>query len=107
LISRPEHTVLVYEGKQAEGQSGVIGDLERFRDAIAVFRLDGCDAGANSEATVGDPGGQLRKRFGLKPGEICVIRPDGYVGYIGNAARVADYLSKCLLVESLRADALA
>jgi hypothetical protein len=106
LISRPEHTVLVYEGRQTQGRPGVIGDLERFRETISVFRLDGCHAGATSETTVGDPSGQLRKRYGLKPGGVCAIRPDGYVGYIGEAAGLADYLSSCLLVRSRRADVL-
>lgn len=101
LISRPEHTVLLYESRL-----GVSGELEHFMDAIAVFRLDTSHAGSTGEATVGDPSGQLRRRYGLKPGEVCAIRPDGYVGYIGNAAGLAEYLSNCLLVRSRRGNAL-
>jgi 2-polyprenyl-6-methoxyphenol hydroxylase-like FAD-dependent oxidoreductase len=106
LISRPEHTVLVYEDQQAEGRSGVTEQLERFRDTVTVLKLASCDSGGAIEPTVEDPGGQLRKSYGLEPGDVCAIRPDGYVGYIGKAAGLAGYLSKCLLVSSRRADAL-
>ncbi len=99
LISRPEHTVLLYESR-----SGESGELDR--DAIAVFRLGSCEPGATGEAPVGDPSGQLRRRYGLKPGEVCAIRPDGYVGYIGKAAGLSDYLSSCLVVRSRRGNAL-
>jgi 2-polyprenyl-6-methoxyphenol hydroxylase-like FAD-dependent oxidoreductase len=94
LIARPEHTVLVVDNGKAVGStSGVAlheGDL-------MVFRVGDGDAESAMGATVADPGGRLRTRYGLKPGWMCAIRPDGYVGYIGEAQGLNSYLSNCLL----------
>ena len=37
-----------------------------------------------------------------QPGWVCAIRPDGYVGYIGEASGLHDYLSRCLVAGSDR-----
>lgn len=41
-----------------------------------------------------DPGSALARRYGLMAGFVCVVRPDGYIGYLGPAAGVTAYLSQ-------------
>ena len=43
------------------------------------------------------PDGRLKKRYGLRPGWVCAIRPDGYVGFIGEASGLRSYLAQFLL----------
>jgi hypothetical protein len=38
---------------------------------------------------ISDADHALRDRFGVKPGALILVRPDGYVAYRGEAADVA------------------
>lgn len=102
LIARPEHTVLVFDDGRTEGQPGVTSELVRFEGAVIVLRVGDFDAGNPSEAAVADSGGRFRNRYGLRPGWVVAIRPDGYVGYIGEPLGLHDYLSRCLLTRAGR-----
>ncbi len=86
LISRPEHTLFVWGNGQ---------DLQGVGGEVAVF---GVEAGNGpGDGSVQDTGGRFGKRYGLSPGEVCLIRPDGYVGYAGSADGLHYYLSKWLV----------
>jgi hypothetical protein len=96
LIARPEHTMLV------AGGSGLTARIAPYEEAVTVFEVGDLGAESFGALSVGDPAGRLRKRYGLQPGWVCAIRPDGYVGYIGEASGLQDYLSKCLLAGASR-----
>jgi 2-polyprenyl-6-methoxyphenol hydroxylase-like FAD-dependent oxidoreductase len=96
LISRPEHTVLV-DTRLIAGGSSLIDTLVSYEGAVTVFDVDELDTETLGAPIVVDPAGRLRKRYGLQPGWLCAIRPDGYVGYIGEASGLKGYLSRCLL----------
>jgi 2-polyprenyl-6-methoxyphenol hydroxylase-like FAD-dependent oxidoreductase len=97
LISRPEHTVLVLDDGKPASPSKLTKRLAPYKGAVTVYRVGGSDVGDQSEAHVADPGGDLRQRYGVRPGWVCAIRPDGHVGYIGDAHGLHGYLSRCLL----------
>lgn len=80
LISRPEHTVLVLDHARAD----VVGDAVPYEGTLVVV-------------SVGDPDGRFAKRFGIRRGSVCAVRPDGHVGYIGEVRGLRGYLSRCLL----------
>jgi hypothetical protein len=53
------------------------------------------DIGADAELR--DHAGHLRDAYGFRPGDIALIRPDGYIGALTsdeNSAALADYLAK-------------
>lgn len=85
LISRPEHTLFVWgKGQDLRGPGG----------EVAVFNVT--PGNGPGDGSIQDPGSRFRKRYGLSPGQVCLIRPDGYVGYAGSAAGLQNYLSKWL-----------
>jgi 2-polyprenyl-6-methoxyphenol hydroxylase-like FAD-dependent oxidoreductase len=97
LISRPEHTVFVLDDDGGKSHGNLMDELAHHEGVVTVFRVVNDDAGEINRINVADRRGEFGKRYGLRPGWVCAIRPDGYVGYIGQAAGLHDYLSKCLL----------
>jgi hypothetical protein len=95
LIARPEYTVFVYEERPLLAPAW-IGQRASY-EAVVVFTLRVGDADAAEEAVVADPEGRFAKRYGLRSGWACAIRPDGYVGYRGPASGLSAYFSKWLL----------
>ena len=42
-----------------------------------------------------DDGGYLRAAYGFAPGDVALIRPDGYIGALANGdERVAQYIEQ-------------
>lgn len=97
LISRPEHSVLVFDDRQADSPSSLWKDLAPYKGTVTVFRVGDSDIGDRTKARVADPTRELRQRYGVQPGWVCAIRPDGHVGYIGPAPGLRSYLSMCLI----------
>lgn len=93
LISRPEFTLFVWgrEDLSGAGEESAI---------VAVFRVaDRC----LGDGSIQDPDGRFSKRYGVSPGRVCLIRPDGYVGYAGPAGGLHEYLSRWLTAEAAAA----
>ncbi|KAF6822078.1 monooxygenase fad-binding protein [Colletotrichum plurivorum] len=97
LTSNKEHTFVLF--------SGFVSDGEEVRDAEEKLRADkrykerGIVKIYSGQATAVEGGfrdkeGLLHKRYGFEKGSgFVVIRPDGYVGFIGPAESVEEFLS--------------
>lgn len=88
LIARPEFTLFALEADCR----AMCRELAPFAASVAVFSV-GAGSGAGS---VTDPNGLIRRRYGLRPGEVCAIRPDGYVAYLGRPQGLAGWFSRHL-----------
>ena len=100
LISRPEHTVFITDGSPDTGRYRSTSELAPYRETVKWFRIRDSRDGYAGPADVTDPDGRFVKRYGIRPGWVCAIRPDGHVGYIGEASRLRTYLSRCLIPET-------
>lgn len=90
LIARPQHTLLVADGPT---RSRLEGTMAAFEGDVALFPV-GRQPG---DGLVVDRLGRLNRCYGIRPGRVCLIRPDGYVGYVGGEEGLERYLGRCLL----------
>lgn len=80
LFRHPGHTAFVAPSHR---DPTPLGSLSAYHDDLRVVAVE--------------PAQALARRYGLKAGRACVVRPDGYVGYLGPAAGVSGYLSRIAL----------
>jgi pentachlorophenol monooxygenase len=101
VLGRDRHTILGYAG---DGASGV-GDLEAAvaaavegshdeMDAYLVASPD-ADAGRTLIPVLRDGAGEFAAAYHATDGQVFVLRPDGYLGYRGDAADI-DSLTRYL-----------
>ncbi|WP_280340804.1 FAD-dependent monooxygenase [Nocardia neocaledoniensis] len=94
LLTGTEHTALVY----ADSTAG-IADLDRILDRLRDQAAGHVDAyvvtapGTASVPTVvpllSDRDGEFARRYRPEPGTLFLIRPDGYLGYVGSPTDAA------------------
>ena len=78
-----------YPAIGAAGQ--LLSGLRQIRiDTTADPATDNANANANAnervseETVVHDPDHRITHRFGARPGDVILIRPDGYIGFVGS-----------------------
>lgn len=100
LLIRPGLLLLVRSDNPAEADDlrATLGDLG------SMVRVVPDVAGA-SEDCVADPHDAISRHYGLGPGGLAVLRPDGYLGLVADSADAGvlrDYLADALHITSPR-----
>jgi hypothetical protein len=86
-------TLLVFAPDQVTGQArpepspgGWISEAERTcPDSLRVLLMGQAQVPGHVKAeTMADPGGAARSAYGADGGALCLVRPDGYIGFRGD-----------------------
>jgi hypothetical protein len=84
---------------------GTLDDSRRLAELAAAGHKLGVDlatgliaekAGSSYGSVLIDQGGEFRRRYGLSPGTALLVRPDMYIGFIGNPEDLPVYWKKLL-----------
>jgi 2-polyprenyl-6-methoxyphenol hydroxylase-like FAD-dependent oxidoreductase len=81
LLAAAEETVAVVFGRLGAEAADALAGLRQIQvDDGTVGSVDQ----TSSRAVVADPGGRIARRYRTRPGDVVLIRPDGYIGYLGS-----------------------
>jgi len=76
LLTADDGTVALTFEPEVDSAAASLGGLRRIRiDSQASTFADG--------TVLGDPDGHIASRYGARAGDVVIVRPDGYIGFIG------------------------
>ncbi|MBF6204106.1 FAD-dependent monooxygenase [Streptomyces gardneri] len=103
LLGRTDHTLLLYAGDSTRTEIGSMEELAGAARRRAHRQLDvyliaapGAQVDETLLPVVRDRDGAFARGYGATDGAVYVVRPDGYLGYVGHGAAPVDltrYLS--------------
>ncbi|HYB36562.1 MAG TPA: FAD-dependent monooxygenase [Mycobacterium sp.] len=88
VFDHDHHTLMILGSGQPNSPAAVADYTGQVRVAHIVH--DHESTPADAETVLDDPEGQVAERYSLSAGGYALIRPDGYVGALGNARDATD-----------------
>ncbi|MET0864016.1 MAG: FAD-dependent monooxygenase [Nakamurella sp.] len=79
LVSEVDTTALVFGGPQVD-RAGALAGLPQIQIVSDPGKTT--VAGPGQDVVV-DPDNRIARRYGVRSGDVILVRPDGYVGYVG------------------------